>query len=176
MVMTSIASGVPQVLRDTVAGDPAGDFLTNFQSELFAVLGLVLADFAAPRNRDAVVALEAVDADVVTGNQLVELCADRLADLEDPTQARQSRPQLLDRVELRRPGRHSVVVLARCAPPSTPLGDLRLAAGTPRAVQVSTLPIEVETRARPIGSPSSDSSGATVTVLMPSRWNALRSS
>ena len=58
-------SGVADVLGNAVAGDPAGDALADLEAQLLHVLALVLADLAPPRDRHAVLAIDAVDADVV---------------------------------------------------------------------------------------------------------------
>ena len=64
-----------------MAGHPAGDALADLEAELLHVLAFVLADLAAPRDRYAVVAMNAIDAHVVEVDERVQLRADRLADV-----------------------------------------------------------------------------------------------
>ena len=102
---------VGQVLGDLVLGHPAGDPLAEVDLELLRRLVDVLADLAEHRDRDEVLLLEPVDADVVVVDELAELGRDGLADLADARQAVEPRAELLDRLELGRPGRHLAVVL-----------------------------------------------------------------
>ena len=102
-----------QVLGDPVGGDPAGDALADLDPQLVRRLVDVLADLAAHRDRDQVLAVRPVDADVVVVDQLAQLGRDRMADLARRSTAGQPRPELLDRLQLGGPGRHPLVVLRR---------------------------------------------------------------
>ena len=117
---TRVGRGVAEVLGDPMLGDPAGDALTERQPKLVRRLVDVLADLAEHGDRDEVVADQPVDAGVVVVDQLAQLAGDRLADLVDARQPAQSRPELLDRLELGRPGGHPLEVLGG------PDGDARL--------------------------------------------------
>ena len=72
--------------------------------------------------------IEPVDPDVVVVDELAQLGRDRLADLVDARQPAEPRAELLDRLELGRPGRHPLEVLGG------PDGDARL--GRERADRV----------------------------------------
>ena len=106
-----IGGGVAEVLRDPVGGDPAGDALAERDAQLVGRLVDVFADLALHRDRDELVADEAVDAGVVVVDQLAQLGRDRLADLGDARQLVQPCPELLDRLELGGPRRHPLEVL-----------------------------------------------------------------
>ena len=80
-VRPRVLRGVRQVLGDPVLGDPAGDALAELDLELLGRLVDVLADLALHRDRDQVVAVEAVDADVVVVDELAQLGRDRQPDL-----------------------------------------------------------------------------------------------
>ena len=115
------AAASPQVLGDPVLGDPAGDALAERDPQLVGRLVDVLADLAAHRDRDRGPGpIEPVDAGVVVVDQLAQLGRDGQADLGHARQPVQPRAELLDRLELGRPGRHPLVVLGG------PDGDARL--------------------------------------------------
>ena len=101
-----VGVGVGQVLRDAVRGHPAGDALADLEAELVLDLVGVLADVAAPGDRQAVVADDAIDAHVVVVDELLELDRDGHADLAHAAHPVEPRAELLDRLELRRPARH----------------------------------------------------------------------
>ena len=104
--------GVAEVLRRCAcsATQPVMPSPTD-DPELVRRLVDVLADLALHRDRDEVVADQPVDADVVVVDELAELGGDRHADLVDAGQPVQPRAELLDRLELGRPGRHPLEVL-----------------------------------------------------------------
>ena len=80
------------------------------EAELVGDLVLVLADLAVEGDRLEVLADDGVDAHVVIVDELVELAADGLSDLAHVGQAGEARAELLDRLELCRPGRRPRVV------------------------------------------------------------------
>ncbi len=92
-------------------GDPAGDAFAEPDHQLLGGLVDVLADLALHGDRDQVLALEPVDPDVVIVDQLTQLRGNRQADLADARQPREADAELLDRLELGRPGRHFLEVL-----------------------------------------------------------------
>ena len=106
-----VLRGVREVLRHAMLGNPAGDPLAQLDLQLFGRLVGVLADLALHRDRDQVVAVQAIDANVVGVDELAQLLGDREPDLLDVGQAVEPRAELLDRLELCRPGRHLLVVL-----------------------------------------------------------------
>ena len=110
-VSPRIGRGVAEDLGDPVGGDPAGDALAERDAQLVGRLVDVFADLALHRDRDELVADEAVDAGVVVVDQLAQLGRDRLADLGDARQPVQPRAELLDRLELGGPRRHPLEVL-----------------------------------------------------------------
>ena len=105
------AGGVRQVLGDPVLGDPAGDALADRDAQLVRRLVDVLADLALHRDRDEVLALDAIDADVVVVDELAQLGGDGQADLAHAREVVEPRAELLDRLELGGPGRHLLEVL-----------------------------------------------------------------
>ncbi len=109
---SGVVGGVGQVLRDAVGRHPAGDPLAEADPELVRGLVVELADQAAHRDRhEPAIRSQAVDADVVVLDELVELVGDRGPDLALAREARQLRAQLLDRLQVRRPRRHPFEVL-----------------------------------------------------------------
>ena len=93
--------------------DPAGDALAELDLELFRCLVDVLADLALHGDRDEVLAVQPIDPGVVEVEQLAQLGRDGEADLLHAREPVESGPELLDRLELGRPGRHLAVVLGR---------------------------------------------------------------
>ncbi len=85
-VGTRIRARVRQVLRDAVLGHPAGDPLADLDPELFGRLVDVLADLPAEGDRDQVLAVAPVHANVVVVDQLPQLGPD-----SEPDLARRSR-------------------------------------------------------------------------------------
>ncbi len=95
-----------------VLGDPARDALADPDAELVGRLVVELADEAAHRHRhQPAVRAQPVDADVVVLDELIQLVGDGRPDLALGGQSGQAGPQLLDRLEVGRPGRHPLVVL-----------------------------------------------------------------
>ena len=88
-----------------------GDALAHRDLQLVGRLVDVLADLPAECDGDQFVAHPPVDADVVIVDQLAQLGADRQADVADVREVIESRPELLDRLQLGRPGRHLLEVL-----------------------------------------------------------------
>ena len=130
-----VGGGISQPLGDPVLGDPAGDALTQRHPQLVGRLVDVLADLAEHRDRDEVTVDEPVHPGVVVVDELAQLGRDRLADLGHARQAAQAGAELLDRLELGRPGRHPLVVLRR------PDGDARLGRQRPDRVEVVGRPL-----------------------------------
>ena len=75
-----------------VLGDPAGDALAEPDLQLLGRLVVVLADVALHRDRDEVVADQAVHPDVVVVDDRPQLGRDREADLAVAGEARQPTP------------------------------------------------------------------------------------
>ena len=104
--------GVPQVLGQLVPRDPAGDSLADPNAELVRRLILELADEAAHGHGDKPAVLaQPVDADVVERDQRLELVRDGIPDLLLGGETGELRAELLDRLQLRRPGGHLREVL-----------------------------------------------------------------
>ena len=102
---------VVEPLGDPVLGDPARDPGAELDLELLRGLVHVLADPALHGDRaSGPRSYEPVDAHVVVVDELAELGRDRLADLLDARQPVEARAELLDRLELGRPGRQLGVV------------------------------------------------------------------
>ncbi len=97
---------VAEVLGHAVRRDPAGDPDPDPDPELLRRLVDVLADLAAEGDRHQVVTDDPVDPDVVIVDELTQLGGDRQPDLALDGQPVQPTPELLDRLELRRPGGH----------------------------------------------------------------------
>ncbi len=102
---------IAEVLGDAMFGDPAGDALAQGEPEHVGRLVDVLTDLAEHRHGDEVLTDQSVDPGVVIVDQLAELAGDRLADLVDAREPAEASPQLLDRLELGRPGGHPFEVL-----------------------------------------------------------------
>ena len=98
------ASG--RYLGDPAGGDPAGDPDADLDPELLGRLVDVLADLAPEGDRHEIVADDPVDAHVVVVDELLELGRDRHPDLALAGQPVEPVAELLDRLELRRPGGH----------------------------------------------------------------------
>ena len=94
-------------------GHPSRDALADRDAQLVRGLVDVLADLALHRHRDEVRARDAVDPDVVEVDQLAQLRGDRDADLAHAGEVVQPRAELLDGLQLGRPGRHLLEVLGR---------------------------------------------------------------
>ena len=101
-----VVRGVGQDLGDPVGRDPAGDPDPDLDPELLGRLVDVLADLALERDRHEIVAVDPVDPDVVVVDEVVELGRDGHPDLGRAGQPVQAAAELLDRLELRGPGRH----------------------------------------------------------------------
>ena len=115
---SAAASG--RYLRDPVLGDPAGDALAERDPQLVRGLVDVFADLTAHRDRDEVRLHEPIDPGVVIVDELAQLGHDREPDVLPAREVVEPRSELLDRLELRGPGRHLLEVLRG------PDGDARL--------------------------------------------------
>ena len=112
-VRSRIRGGIAQVLGDPVDRDPAGDPLAEGDPQLIRRLVDVLADPALHGHRDEVLVLQPVDADVVVVDELMQLGGDGDPDVGGAGEPIEAHAELLDGLELGRPGGHPVVVLGR---------------------------------------------------------------
>ncbi len=109
---SGVMRGVPQVLGQLVQGDPAGDSLADPSAEQVRRLILELADEPTHGHGDEPAALaQPIDTDVVERDQRLELVRDGVSDLLLGGETGELRAELLDRLQLRRPGGHPREVL-----------------------------------------------------------------
>ena len=115
-------------------GHPARDALAHPRLDLLRRLAVVLLVVGTERDGDEVLAFQAIDPDVVVLDELAQLRGDHLADLGNRREAIEPRPQLLDRLELRRPACELAVLLRG------PDGDRRLGREGRHRVELSRRP------------------------------------
>ena len=129
-----VVGRVVDELRDAVLGDPAGHALADLDPQVLDGLVRVHRPVAHHRDRHQVLAVHAVDADVVVVDELPQLGGDGVADLAHLGEARQPRAEALDRLELGRPGGHPA------ERPGGAHGDGRVAGEGLGAVEVDLAP------------------------------------